>query len=144
MPYTCFVMFFFFFSFVLFIFHIIIFLRGFLNLNKFESEFIKNLGVTITFDLNWNSDIGNIGKPAKRASLHVLEMLRNLLRWAGTSSPRVYVYGVDPRGFVLQKGLRKVRNRTACFVSGNYNHKTWSMTEMLEKYLSDKENKHIL
>ena len=80
------------------------FLRGFLNLNKFESEFIKNLGVTITFDLKWNSHIGNIGKPAKRASLHVLEMLRNLLRWAGTSRPRVYVYGVNPRGLSCRKG----------------------------------------
>ena len=39
----------------------------------------------------------------------------------------------DPHGKVIQEELEKVQNRTARFVTGNYNFETGSMTSILEQ-----------
>ena len=90
---------------------------------------IKNLGVTITHDLRWNTHISNICTKANRA-LGFLR--RNLYR--GLVDP-ILEYGScvwEPHCVVLQQEIEKVQNRAARFVISNYSFETGSMTGILE------------
>ena len=103
-------------------------------------ESIKYLGVTITNDLRWNVHVSNICTKANRT----LGFLRRNLyscpqevkeaAYKGLVRPVLEYSGSvwDPSGVGLQNELKKVQNRAARFVTGNYNFETGSMTGILE------------
>ena len=102
-------------------------------------ESIKNLGVTITNDLRWNTYVSNVCTKANR-TLGFLR--RNLHSWPREVTEAAYKemvlpvleYGTsfwDPQGVVLQEELESVQKRAARFVTGNYKYETGSMTGIL-------------
>ena len=104
-------------------------------------EKIKYLGVTITNDLKWNTQVSNICTKANR----VLGFLRRNLAaypqdvkesaYKGLVHP-ILEYGSsvwDPQSILLQNELEKVQKRAARFVTGNYVYETWSMTGILKQ-----------
>ena len=102
-------------------------------------ESIKYLGVTITNDLKWNTHISNV---CTKANITLGFLRRNLYScppdvkeatYKGLVRP-VLEYGSsvwDPHTNGLQEELKKVQNRAARFVAGNYVFETWSMTGIL-------------
>ena len=102
-------------------------------------ESIKYLGVTITSDLRWNTQVSNVCTKANR-TLGFLR--RNLYSCPQEVKEAVYVglvrqvldYGSlvwDPPGVVLREELEILQKRTAIFVTGNYNCETGPMTGIL-------------
>ena len=100
---------------------------------------IKYLGVTITFDLRWNTHISNIWTEDFRT----IGFLRRTLfsfpqdveeaAYKGMVGPILeYVSSVwDPYTDKLQEELEKVQNRAARFVNRNYVYGTGSLTGKL-------------
>ena len=100
----------------------------------------KYLGVTITNDLRWNTHVSNICTKANR----ILGFLRRNLYSCPQEVKEAAYKGLvrqdlrysgsvwDPSGVGLQNELKKVQNRAARFVTGNYNFETGSMTGILE------------
>ena len=95
------------------------------NLENVES--IKNLGVTITSDLRWNTHVSNVCTNANRT----LGFLRRNLYSCPQEVKEAAYKGLDPPGVVLQEELESVQKRAARFVTGNYNYETGSMTGIL-------------
>ena len=102
-----------------------------INLEKIES--IKYLGVTITSDLRWNTNVSNVCTKANRT----LGFLRRKLyscpqevkeaAYKGLVRP-VLDYGSsvwDPPGVVLQEKIESVQKHAARFVTGNYSYENW-------------------
>ena len=97
-------------------------------------------GVTITNDLRWNTHVSNMCTKANR-TLGFLR--RNVYACPQEVKETAYKWLVrpvleysgsvwDPSGVGLQNELKKVQNRAARFVTGNYNFETGSMTGILE------------
>ena len=102
-------------------------------------DHIKYLGVTITFDLRWNTHISDIFTKANRTL--------GFLRRTFLSSPQdvkeatykgmvrpILEYGSlvwDPYTDKIQDELEKVQNRAARFVTRNYVYETESTTGIL-------------
>ena len=102
---------------------------------------IKDLGVTISKDLKWYTQVSNVCTKANRTLCFLRcnlspcpqdvketaykRLVRPILEYA---SP---VW--DPHGIVVWEELKKVQNHAARFVTGNYNFETGSMTSILEQ-----------
>ena len=102
-------------------------------------ENIKYLGITITNDLKWNTQVGNICTKVNR----ILGFLRRYLSacpqdvkasaYKGLVHP-VPEYGSsvwDPQVNFFKRNLRRYRTGSR-FVTGNYIYETWSMTGILD------------
>ena len=100
----------------------------------------KYLGVTITNDLRWNTYVSNI---CTKTNWTLGFLSRNLYAcpqevkeaaYKGLMRPVLEYSGSvwDPSVVGLQNELKKVPNRAARFVTGNYNFETGSMTGILE------------
>ena len=100
---------------------------------------IKYLGVTITYDLKWNTHISNICTKANRTLGFLRRTLfscpKNVKEAANKGMVRpILEYGSsvwDPHTGKLQEELEKVQNRAARFVTRNYVYETESMTGIL-------------
>ena len=101
---------------------------------------ITYLGVTITYDLRWNTHISNMCTKANR-TLGFLR--RNLYQCPQNVKEAAYMGVVrpileydswvwDPQGMVLQQEIQKVQYRAARFVTSKYSFETGSMTGILE------------
>ena len=106
-------------------------------------EKIKYLGVTITYDLKWNTHVSNICTKANRTlgflrrNLAACPLDVNESAYKGLVRP-ILEYGSsvwDPQSILLQDELEKVQKRAARFVmSGNYvDYETGSMTGILKQ-----------
>ena len=100
---------------------------------------IKNLGVTITNDLKWNTHISNICTKANRTlgflrrTLFSCPQIVKKAVYKGMVRP-ILEYGSsvwDPHTDMLKEELEKVQNRAARFVTRNYVYETGSMTGIL-------------
>ena len=100
---------------------------------------IKYLGVTITFDLRWNTHVSNICTKANRTLGFLGQTLFSCPQdvkeaaFKGMVRP-ILEYGSsvwDPYTDKLQEELEKVQNRAARFVTRNYVYETGSMTGIL-------------
>ena len=101
-------------------------------------EKIKYLGVTITKDLKWNTNVSNICTKANRTLGYLRRNLAACPRdikesaYKGLVCP-VLEYGSsvwDPQSIILlQDEIEKVQKRAARFITGNYVYETESMTD---------------
>ena len=100
-----------------------------------------HVGVTITYDLRWNTHISNMCIKANRnpgflrPNLYQCPQDVKEAAYRGLVCP-ILEYGScvwDPQGVVLQQEIEKVQNRAARFVTSNYCFETGSMTRILEK-----------
>ena len=103
-------------------------------------ENIKYLGITITNDLKWNTDVSNICTKANRTLGFLRRNLSACSQDVKESAYKGLVRSVleygrsvwDPSGILLQEELEKVQKRAARFVTANYIYETGSMTGILE------------
>ena len=99
-------------------------------------ENIKYLGVTITHDLRWNTNVNNICTKANRTlgflrrNLYACPQEVKEAAYKGLVRPVLEYNGSvwDLSGVGLQNELEKVKTRATRFVTGNYNFETGSMT----------------
>ena len=101
-----------------------------------NADHIKYLGVTITFELRWNTHISNICTKAKIALGFFWRTLFSCSQdvkeaaYKGMVRP-ILEYGSsvwDPYTDKLQEELEKVQNSVARFLTRNYVYETGSMT----------------
>ena len=105
-----------------------------------DVESIKYLGVTITNDFRWNTQVSNTCTKTNRTlgflrrNLYACPQEVNEAAYKGLVRPVLdYSSSIwDPSGAGLQNELEKVQNRAARFVTGNHNFDTGSMTGILE------------
>ena len=102
-------------------------------------ESIKYLGVTITSDLRWNTNVSSVCTEANktlgflRRNLYSCPQDVKVAAHKGLVRP-VLDYGssvLDPPGVVLQEELESLQKRDARFVTGNYSYETGCMTGIL-------------
>ena len=102
-------------------------------------ESIKYLGVTITNDFRWNTQVSNVCTKANRTlgflrgNLHSCHQEVKEAAYKGLVRP-VLEYGSsvwEPPGVVLREELESVQKRAARFVTGNYKYETGRMTGIL-------------
>ena len=104
-------------------------------------ENIKYLGVTITSDLKWNSNIRNVCSKANRTlgflRRNLFSCPQDVKEAAYKSMVRpILEYGSrvwDPHCNGLNDELENVQKRTARFVTRNYSYETGSVTGILEE-----------
>ena len=102
-------------------------------------ESIKNLGVTITNDLRWNTHVNNVCTKANRTLGFLRRNLHSCPQEVKEAAYKGLVRSVleygssvwDPPGVILQEELESVQKRAARFVTGNYKYETGSMTGIL-------------
>ena len=97
--------------------------------------------VTISKDMEWNTHVSNVCTKTNRT----LGLLRRNLSSCPQDVKEVAYKGLvrpileyaspvwDAHGIVVHEELEKVQNRTARFVTGNYNFETGSMTSFLNQ-----------
>ena len=105
-----------------------------------DVESINNLGVTIANDLRWNTHVSNICTNANRTlgflrrNLYACPQDVKEAAYKGLVRPVLEYTGSvwDPSGVGFRMSWKKVQNRSARFVTGNFNFETGSMTGILE------------
>ena len=103
---------------------------------------IKYPGVTIIYDLIWNTHVSNMYTKANRTldflSQNLYQYPQDIKEAVVFGVPKVWFFKKsgykrgscvwDPKGVVLQEEIENVWNRTARFVISNYCFETGSMT----------------
>ena len=93
-------------------------------------ESIKDLGVTITSDLRWNTHVSNVCTEANRTLGFLRRNIRQLIKdWCAQSWIMAVRFGTP--GVILQEELESVQKRAIRFVTGNYCYETGSKTGIL-------------
>ena len=115
---------------------------------------IKYLGVTIAFDLRWNTHISNICTKANRTLGFLRQTLFSCPKNVKEAAYKQMVRPIlengssvsDPYTDKLQEELEKVQNRAARFVTRNYVYETGRMTGVLGqlKWESLKKRERII